>query len=196
MCLKDIEGLRPSYWLVVLFGSIFNLARYSEAFLLLRAESVGMVSSFIPAMLMLMNAVYFLAVYPVGRLSDRIGRNGLVAFGLAVLLLANLMLGFADSVAQVAAGVVLWGLHMGMTQGLLTTMVADEAPDHLRGTAFGIFNLAGGVALLTASVVAGWLWDRHGAPITFFTGAALALTALVAFLSLGRVRRGAGRNSS
>jgi MFS family permease len=189
MSFKEIGRLSPSYWHVVLFGSIFNLARYSEAFLLLRAESVGMVSSFIPAMLMLMNAVYFLAVYPVGRLSDRIGRNGLVASGLAVLFMANLILAFADSVSHVAAGVVLWGLHMGMTQGLLTAMVADEAPAHLRGTAFGIFNLAGGIALLTASVVAGWLWDRHGAPITFFTGAGIALTALVAYLFLGRHKK-------
>jgi len=178
ICRRDIGQLSMAYWLVVLFGSVFNLARYSEAFLLLRAQSVGMAPSFIPAMLMLMNVVYALTVYPAGRLSDRIGRKGLVTGGLAVLIVADIILALAGTKIQVAVGVAFWGLHMGLTQGLLAAMVADQAPAQLRGTAFGFFNLAGGIALLAASVVAGWLWGRFGAPVTFYSGAAVALVAL------------------
>jgi MFS family permease len=178
ICGDDIRQLSHAYWLVVLFGSVFNLARYSEAFLLLRAQSVGVAPSFIPAMLMLMNVVYSLSVYPVGRLSDRVGRKGLVTGGLAVLILANLILALAETKIQVAVGVAFWGLHMGLTQGLLAAMVADQAPVHLRGTAFGFFNLAGGAALLCASLIAGWLWSRFGAPVTFYAGAVIALIAL------------------
>jgi MFS family permease len=178
ICRRDIGQLSMAYWLVVLFGSVFNLARYSEAFLLLRAQSVGVTPSFIPAMLMLMNVVYALTVYPAGRLSDRIGRKGLVTGGLAVLIVADIILALAGTKIQVAVGVAFWGLHMGLTQGLLAAMVADQAPAHLRGTAFGFFNLAGGVALLAASVLAGWLWGRFGAPVTFYSGAAVALVAL------------------
>jgi len=179
IALNDIMKLSRSFWLVVAFGSLFNLARFSEAFLLLRAESVGVAPGMIPIVLMVMNFVYSLSAYPLGRLSDRIGRNGLLAAGLAVLIVSNLTLAFADTGYHVAAGAALWGLHMGLTQGLLAAMVADKALHHLRGTAFGIFNLASGVALLAASVIAGGLWEQFGAQATFFAGASIAAVVFI-----------------
>ena len=171
--------LGKSFWIVVAFGSVFNLARFSEAFLLLRAANVGLPPSMIPLMLMLMNAVYSLSAYPLGRLSDGIGRKGFLTTGLAVLVVSNLVLAFAVNGYHVAVGVALWGLHMGITQGLLAAMVADKAPHHLFGTAFGIFNLASGAALLAASLMAGGLWSQFGASVTFFAGAFLAALVLL-----------------
>jgi len=183
---RDVLSLGPAYWMVVVFGSVFTLARFSEAFLLLRAGSVGVSASMIPFMMVLMNLVYSLTAYPVGRLSDRLGRTGLVAVGLAVLILADLVLASAVNARHVAAGVGLWGLHLGLTQGLLSAMVADTAREEMRGTAFSLFSLAGGLAMLIASVTAGWLWEAFGAPATFFAGAAFAVAALAAYLSLRR----------
>ena len=176
---NDILKLSQSFWLVVALGSVFNLARFSEAFLLLRAASVGLPPSMIPVMLMVMNAVYSLSAYPLGRLSDRIGRKGFLTAGLAVLIVSNLVLAFAITGYHVATGVALWGLHMGLTQGLLAAMVADKAPHHLFGTAFGIFHLASGAALLAASLIAGGLWAQFGASATFFTGASIAAAVLI-----------------
>jgi MFS family permease len=181
---RDVLSLGPAYWMVVVFGFVFTLARFSEAFLLLRAGSVGVTASMIPFMMVLMNLVYSLTAYPVGRLSDRLGRTGLVAVGLVVLILADLVLASAVNAWHVAAGVGLWGLHLGLTQGLLSTMVADAAREDVRGTAFSLFSLAGGLAMLVASVTAGWLWEAFGAPATFFAGAAFAAAALTAYLSL------------
>lgn len=181
---KDVLQLSSSYWIVVLFGSFFTLARFSEAFLLLRAESVGVAASLIPGVLVLMNLVYSLTAYPVGHLSDRLGRTGLVAFGLAVLIVSDLVLAAARTGWQVAAGAALWGLHMGLTQGLLAAMVADTAQQRLRGTAFGIFSMAGGFSMLIASLLAGWLWDTLGAPATFLAGASFAVAALTGYLIL------------
>ena len=183
---RDVLSLGSAYWMVVVFGSVFTLARFSEAFLLLRAGSVGVSASMIPFMMVLMNLVYSLTAYPAGRLSDRLGRTGLVAVGLAVLILADLVLASAVNTWLVAVGVGLWGLHLGLTQGLLSAMVADTAREDMRGTAFSLFSLAGGLAMLVASVTAGWLWEAFGAPATFFAGAAFAVAALVAYLSLRR----------
>ena len=182
----DLKGLGTPFWLVVSIGSVFTLARFSEAFLLLRAESVGAAASMIPAMMVLMNLVYSLTAYPMGHLSDRLGRTGLMAAGLVVLIAADLLLAFSATIWQVAAGTALWGLHLGLTQGLLAALVADTAGEHFRGTAFGIFNMACGVAMLVASLLAGWLWDRFGAPVTFFTGAGFAVAALTGYLALRR----------
>jgi MFS family permease len=186
MCFADISKLSTSFWIVVAFGFVFNLARFSEAFLLLRAESVGVALSMIPVMLMVMNLIYSLSAYPLGRLSDRIGRNGLLATGLAVLIVSNLTLAVAETGYYVAAGAALWGLHMGLTQGLLAAMVADKALHHLRGTAFGIFNLAGGIALLAASLLAGGLWEQFGPSTTFFAGAAIAVAVFIGNLIFGK----------
>ncbi len=181
---KDVFQLPTSYWMVVMFGSLFTLARFSEAFLLLRAEDVGVTATLIPGILVLMNLVFSLTAYPIGHLSDRLGRTGLVALGLAVLIVSDLVLAAAQTGWQVAAGAMLWGLHMGLTQGLLAAMVADTAQQNLRGTAFGIFSMAGGLAVLIASLVAGWLWDVLGAPATFLAGASFAAAALSGYLFL------------
>jgi MFS family permease len=171
-----------------MLGSLFTLARFSEAFLLLRAESVGMSVNLIPLVLVLMNAVYAVTAYPVGRLSDRMGRRGLMAAGLLVLTVSDLTLGLAQTSWQVGIGTALWGLHMGLTQGLLAAWVADTSPQNLRATAFGLFGLASGLTTLAASVIAGWLWETLGAPATFLGGFGFALAALLAYWVFNRSR--------
>ncbi len=188
LSIRDIGRLGAAYWMVVVFGATFTLARFSEAFLLLRAVDVGLPAPLIPAVLVAMNAVYALTSYPAGFLSDRFGRSGPIAFGLAALAAADLILAAAGNLWGLAIGVALWGLHMGLTQGTLSAMIADTAPPGLRGTAFGLFSLAAGVATLLASAIAGFLWDRLGAPAAFHTGAGLALAALSAYLWLKRQR--------
>jgi MFS family permease len=183
----QIARLGTTFWIVVALASVFTLARFSEAFLLLRAQSVGLTLAVVPAVLVLMNVVYALSAWPAGALSDRIGRFGLLACGFALLIVADLALAFAGDVATLAVGVALWGLHMGLTQGVLASLVADTAPAALRGTAFGLFNLVTGVATLAASVIAGALWDIAGAQMTFFAGAIFTALAL-AGLPLARQR--------
>ena len=175
----EIGRLGRAFWVVVALGTVFALARFSEAFLLLRAQSVGMTLALVPAMLVVMNLVYALSAWPAGALSDRIGRFGLLAAGFALLIVADLALAFAANVTTVVVGVALWGLHMGMTQGILATLIADTAPADLRGTAFGMFYLVTGIATLAASVVAGVLWDVAGAPATFLAGAIFTALALL-----------------
>lgn len=184
--LRDITALSRAYWLVVAFGGVFTLARFSEAFLLLRAENVGMKLFSIPAILLVLNLVYALTAYPAGKLSDRIGRSGLMAAGLCVLIISDLVLAFAAGIWQVMAGAGLWGLHMGLTQGLLAAMVADTAPQNLRGTAFGVFSMVSGISILAASLIAGLLWDLYGAAMPFFAGAAVATITLLGFLMIRR----------
>ena len=169
-------------------AAVFTLARFSEAFLVLRAQALGLGLMWVPAVLVLMNVVYSLSSYPVGRLADRMPRGALLAAGIAVLVVADLVIALVDGLAGLALGVALWGLHMGMTQGLLAAQVADVAPAPLRGTAFGVFNLVGGLALLVASTLAGALWDVFGPRATFLAGAGLAGLAL-----LGLLWRGGGR---
>ena len=174
----QIARLSTMFWIVVALASIFTLARFSEAFLLLRAQSVGLTLALIPAVLVLMNVVYALSAWPAGALSDRIGRFDLLAGGFALLIAADLALAFSGNVAIIALGVAFWGLHMGLTQGILASLVADTAPADLRGTAFGLFNLITGVATLVASVIAGALWDIAGAQTTFLAGAIFTAVAL------------------
>ena len=170
--------LERAYWLVVAFGAVFTLARFSEAFLILRAQQQGLPDAFAPLVFVVMNVVYAATAYPVGKLSDRVSHLKLLAAGLVLLIAADLVLALAQGLPTIALGVVFWGLHMGVTQGLLATMVAATAPAHLRGTAFGIFNLGCGVAMLIASVLAGLLWDMLGAAATFYAGAAFSAAAL------------------
>lgn len=183
---RELARLPPAYWWVVGIAAVFTLARFSEAFLVLRAQALGLGLMWVPAVLVLMNVVYSLSSYPIGRLADRMPRGSLLAAGFAVLVAADLVIALFDGLTGLAVGVVLWGLHMGMTQGLLAALVADAAPAELRGTAFGVFNLVGGVALLVASVLAGALWDAFGARATFLAGAGLAGLALVGLLWRGR----------
>jgi len=184
--LAQLADLGRVYWWVVAVATVFTLARFSEAFLILRAQSAGVPVALIPMVLVIMNVVYALAAYPVGAVSDRMGRTALLATGLGILIAADLVLALTTSLPALFIGIALWGLHMGFTQGLLATMVADVAPANLRGTAFGMFSLIGGVATLAASVIAGLMWDAAGSKSTFLTGAALAALAL---LGLGVVQR-------
>ena len=179
-----LARLGRAYWLVVIVGSVFTLARFSEAFLLLRAQSIGLPLALVPGVMVVMNVVYALVAWPAGTLSDSLGRYGLLAAGFGLLLIADLTLAFANSVAWLALGVALWGLHMGLTQGLLASLVADTSPAPIRGTAFGMFNLITGFATLVASVVAGALWDQIGPTGTFLAGAIFTAIALLTLLPL------------
>jgi MFS family permease len=180
--LSDAKRLPGAFWAVVAIMAVFTLARFSEAFLVLKSQNVGLPIALVPIIMVVMNVVYALVSYPAGALSDRIGRNGILFAGIGLLIVADLILAFGVTVPAVLLGVVFWGLHMGLTQGLLATLVADTAPEDLRGTAFGIFNLAGGVAMLVASVIAGGLWDAYGPRMTFLAGAAFTAIALVGLL--------------
>ena len=173
-----VRGLSRTYWTVVIVGAVLTLARFSEAFLVLRAQVNGMPTTFIPLVMVVMSVAYTASAYPAGALSDRIGRVGLLAAGLVALIGADLVLAAADSTPVLMAGVILWGLHMGLSQGLLAAMVADHAPTERSGTAFGVFNLASGAALLLASWGAGFLWDTVGPAAIFVTGAAVSALAL------------------
>jgi MFS family permease len=179
----NLRRLSPAYWWVVVIGAVFTMARFSEAFLVLRAQQGGMALALIPLVMVLMNLVYSVCAYPFGKLSDRVSHTKLLAAGLLVLIAADLVLATSSHWAVVLAGVSLWGIHMGMTQGLLAAMVAHTAPADLRGTGYGFFNLVSGVAMLLASVCAGLLWDQWGAGATFQAGAVFcAITLLVLFL--------------
>ncbi len=176
---ENLRRLGRQYWWVVTVGAVFSLARFSEAFLLLRAQQGGMALSLVPLVLVAMNLAYSAFAYPFGKLADRMSHRTLLAAGLVLLIAADLVLASSASWPAVIAGVLLWGLHMAATQGLLATMVAAAAPADLRGTAFGFFNLMSGGALLIASVLAGLLWDLHGAAATFLAGAAFAALTLL-----------------
>jgi MFS family permease len=186
---EELARLGIDYWWVVGIATVFTLARFSEAFLILRAQSVGLPIALVPAVMVLMNVVYAFAGYPAGVMSDRMDRQTILITGLALLIVADIVLGLSSSIAGVAIGVVLWGLHMGLTQGLLATLVADTAPAELRGTAYGMFNLATGIALLAASVIAGSLWDAVGPKGTFLAGAGFTGLAVAGLIALGRHRR-------
>ncbi len=184
--LADLKALDRSYWAVVGVGLLFTLARFSEAFLILKASDEGLALWLAPAVLVVMNLVYSVAAYPAGIASDRIGTRGLLLASLAVLAAADMLLALAPGLVAAFAAIALWGLHMGLSQGLLSRLVADRAPAPLRGSAFGLFNLATGVAMLAASVTAGLLWDGFGPAATFLAGAGFAAAAALAFLLLSR----------
>ncbi len=185
---EALARLSGAYWRVVVIGAVFTLARFSEAFLVLRAQQVGIAASWVPLVMVAMNVVYAATAYPFGKLSDGMSHRKLLALGLAVLVASDLVIAATSGWPMLLLGVALWGVHMGMTQGLLAAMVADTAPDDLRGTAYGFFNLLSGVAMLASSAIAGLLWDKLGSAFTFYAGAgfaALTLAGLAAF----RLRR-------
>ena len=182
----NLARLSPAYWWVAGVGAVFSLARFSEAFLVLRAQHGGIPLALVPLVMVAMNMVYSSSAYPFGKLADRVSHGVLLAIGLLLLIVADVVLALGGHWTMILVGVALWGLHMGMTQGLLATMVADVAPPDLRGTAFGFFNLVSGIAMLAASVLAGWIWENHGPAATFLAGAAFSLIALAA---LARTRR-------
>lgn len=185
----ELARLPSLYWWIVGVSAVFTLARFSEAFLVLRAQELGLALMLIPLVLVLLNAVYSFSSYLIGALADRFNRGTLLALGMIVLVLSELVLALVDGMTGLVLGVVLWGLHMGMTQGLLATLVADVAPESLRGTAFGVFNLASGLALLAASIVAGGLWDAFGSRATFLAGAGFAGLALLTLVPVARRTR-------
>jgi MFS family permease len=188
---RDAGRLTSAFWFVVAGASVLTLARFSEAFLILRAQNLGLSLALAPMILVVMNVVYALSSYPAGVIADKTGRMGILLFGVGFLALADLVLAFAGNIWMALLGVVLWGLHMGLTQGLLATLVADTAPADMRGTAFGIFNLAVGIALLIASVIAGGLWDLYGPQATFLSGAAFSVVALGGLMVVSRPSPGA-----
>ncbi|HET9579670.1 MAG TPA: MFS transporter [Usitatibacter sp.] len=178
---STMRALGGPFWVVTAAGAALTLARFSEAFLVLRAQSLHLALAFAPLVMVAMNVVYALSAYPAGKLADRMPHRTLLAWGTAVLVAADIVLAMAGGLVALGIGVALWGLHMGFTQGLLSAMVAHTAPATLRGTAFGVFNLASGVAMLAASAIAGALWQFAGPSATFIAGAAFAaLGALVA----------------
>lgn len=185
---SDVIGMGWPYWSVVLVGVVFSLARFSEAFLILRAQDTGLAIAFVPVVMVAMNLVYAVVSAPAGSLSDRMDRRVLMALGLGVLILADATLAWLHSIWGVLLGAGLWGLHMGLTQGLMSAMVADTAPVRLRGTGFGVFYLATGVALLVASSLAGVLWAVYGATATFMAGAGFAALTLAGLVLIIRRR--------
>jgi MFS family permease len=175
----DFTALPRRYWFVVFLGLAFTLARFSEAFLVLRAHDLGLGLSYVPLVLIVMNAVYAGIAYPAGVAADKFSQRTLLVIGMALLVTADIVLATAKTPFPAFIGAAFWGMHMGFTQGLFAKLVADNAPAEIRGTAFGIFNLISGGALLFASLVAGYLWSAFGAPATFLTGAAFAVLAML-----------------
>jgi len=176
----SMARLGGAYWRVVAIGAVFTLARFSEAFLVLRAQQLGMALALVPLVMSAMNLTYTASAYPFGKLADRMSHTRLLGWGLVVLIASDVVLATAGGPAALLAGVALWGIHMGMTQGLLAAMVADTCPADLRGTGYGVFNLGSGLALLAASVIAGALWSAVGPAATFWAGAAFAALCLAA----------------
>jgi MFS family permease len=190
LALADVKRLSLRYWFVVLLGAVFTLARFSEAFLVLRAQDVGLSLGYVPLVMIVMNVFYAATVFPAGVAADHMSRRGLMVLGLGLLVAADLVLAAAATPPHVFAGAALWGLHMAFTQGLLAKLVADTTPADLRGTGFGLFNLVSGGALLLASVIAGALWNALGPAFTFLAGGAFALVAAAGMLvAAGRRKR-------
>jgi MFS family permease len=179
---KEIGQLPYAYWFVIIAGTVFTLARFSEAFLVIRARDGGLALAWAPAVIAVMSLVYAASAYPAGKLQDRIGARPLLLSGLVALIAADLLLAFGPTLVAIFLGICLWGLHMGLTQGVLAALIAATAPERLRGTAFGLFGLITGLATLLGSIIAGLLWDKIGASATFLTGAAFAAISFAAFL--------------
>ena len=186
--LSSLKSLGGHYWLIVGLGAVLTLARFSEAFLVLRAQDLGVALALVPAVLVIMNVAYAAVAYPAGVAADRGRRDALLFWGLSALVASDLLIAWTVSFPAFFAGIALWGVHMGLTQGLLSTLVANAAPADLRGTAFGVFHLVSGVALLAASVLAGWLWSAYGAAATFYAGAAFTALALAGLLAAAKSR--------
>lgn len=186
---SELGALGAPFWRVLVLATVFSLARFSEAFLVLRGQTDGIGPALAPSVMIAMNIVYAGLAAPAGALSDQLGRRGLLALGLGALIAADLVLGLGTGPVALFAGVALWGLHMALTQGLFSAMIADVAPAGLRGTAFGVYNLAGGLALLVASIGTGALWSRFGAPSAFLAGAVVCALVLAGSGALPRAKR-------
>ena len=179
ICRENLKQLSPSYWWVVGVGAAFTLARFSEAFLVLRAQGVGVPIACVPLVVVTMTLIYALSAYPFGKLSDSVSHRKLLGLGLTALIVADLVLAVGNHWIPILIGVGIWGVHLGITQGLLASMIAHTAPADLRGTAYGFFTLISGLVMLLASVVAGFLWERLGASATFYAGVVFCFIALL-----------------
>ncbi len=175
-----LKSLGKSYWMLVTVALLFNLGNFSDAFLLLRAQQIGIATNLIPLSFVIMNITYGLSAYPIGVLSDKIGRKGLLISGFTLFSLVYFGFAFAQTPWQIWVLFALCGLYLGKTQGLLLANVADKVPEDLRGTAFGLINLVTGVALLPASLLAGILWQHMGSQATFIVSSGFAFAAIVA----------------
>ncbi len=183
---KNLKAMGSAYWAVVIVGGLFSFARFSEAFLVLRARDAGVALAAVPAVMVCMNIIFSVLAYPFGKLSDSMSHRRLLAFGIIVLFASNIMLSVNASIPFMLSGICLWGLHLAITQGLISTMIAAVSPEDKRGTGFGFYNLVAGIAMLCASVLAGYLWQYFGAQYTFYTGAALSV---IAFISVSIIKR-------
>lgn len=181
---SDLQQFKIDYWFVVLLGCVFQLSRFSEAFLILKGKELGLPIESSPLVFIVMNIVYALTAYPIGHLSDRMGRSFFLILGFCTLIVADIILATTTSIYLGFIGIGLWGLHMGFSQGVLSALVADTCPPHYKGTAFGFYNLFSAIALILASTLAGSLWDNFGSRMTFFTGAVLAFFSLILYLTL------------
>ncbi len=177
--IKNILQFSSAYWQLVIVAGIFTLARFSEAFLLLKAQKTGLTLSLIPLVIVTMNIIYALSAYPAGILSDTVSRKSMLVIGIVFLFIADLVLGFTNNIGMLFLGIILWGLHLGFTQGLLAAMVTDTAPIELRGTGYGFFNVVCGIAMLVSSIFAGILWTYFGSSMTFFAGALFSMLGLL-----------------
>ena len=186
--ISDIKNIDAAYWKLIAVAGIFMFGRFSDIFLLLKARDIGIQVAFVPFIMVVMNAVYALFAYPAGVLSDRINKKIVLLIGMIFLIIADVILGFANSNSMLIFGVIFWGLHMAFTQGLFLTMVADSAPEALRGTAYGILNFVYGVAMLCSSIVAGALWDKFGPSVMFLVGAVFTTLTFIGLL-LARERK-------
>ncbi len=179
---KSLKHIGIRYWFVVGMGAIVGLARFSDAFLILRAFETGIPMAWVPLIMVMMNVVYAATAYPLGDLSDRMNHTTLLMAGLVILGLSNLCFAMGTHWVYVIGGVSLWGLHMGITQGLFASMIASSAPSDLRGTAFGFYNMVLGFAMLISSALAGFVWDQWGAVYTFAISAGFCVIAIVVLL--------------
>jgi MFS family permease len=182
LVLADLARLPARFWRVTALGALVTLARFSEAFLILRASGAGLPLALAPLVLVAMNLVYSAGAYPAGALSDAAPARRLLLWGLVLLVAADAALALGSNLVIVFLGIGLWGGHMAMTQGLLARLVADAAPDDLRASAFGLFNLATGLAMLAASLIAGLLWQFVGPAATFAVGGLFAFAAVLVLL--------------
>lgn len=187
--MSDLRRLPRAFWLLAVIGAVFTLSRFSEAFLILKANAEGLPLALTPLVLVAMNAVYMLAAYPLGSLSDRASPKVMLIGGLIILIAADVALAVLPGIEGAFVGIALWGVHMAATQGLFAKLIADRSPAELRGSAYGIFNLVTGLALLAASITAGVLWDAFGPPATFLMGAAFAAVALAGLICTPLSRR-------
>lgn len=189
---RELKSFGRSYWVVVMLGLVFTLARSSEAFLVLRGQQSGLDGGWAPLVMVVMSGTYAATAYPAGKLSDRYPRLTMLGVSLLPLIASELLLALVPSVTGVLSAVALWGVHLGFSQGVMSALVADTTPKSLKGTAFGVFNLVGGLAMLAANAVAGWLWLHHGAGSAFLVGSGIAGLTLGLVMSVRRSIRTPG----